>query len=198
MEETSCQGTQQRATTYYTGHLHFSRDNRRFALWGPSECAKLLKGCGLVGAARFELTTPCAQGSLVGFQGLHRFSPNPNNYNNLGNLLFARQSTQDASTDGVRAQFCHSSAQKRTNVSKASRYPMSIRHSSARTRKGRSQSAGGGTSSLGSPCVSRRSNVRRKASEQREASREPDAMSRCRSTRSRTRLLGLGRGTVKA
>jgi hypothetical protein len=41
-------------------------------------------------------------------QGLHRFSPNPNNYNNLGDLLFARQPTQDTSTDGVRAQLCHS------------------------------------------------------------------------------------------
>lgn len=44
MEETACQRDQQRATTYYTGHLHFSRDNRRFALLGSSECAKLLKG----------------------------------------------------------------------------------------------------------------------------------------------------------
>jgi hypothetical protein len=112
------------------------------------------------------------------FQRLHRFSPNPNNYNKLGNLLFARQSTQDASTDGVRAQFCHSAVQKPSKVSNASRYPMSIRHSSARAWKGRSQSAGGGTSSFGRSCVLRRSNVRRKASVQREVSREPDVMSR--------------------
>jgi len=132
------------------------------------------------------------------FQGLHRFSPNPNNYNNLGNLLFARQSTQDASTDGVPAQFCHSLTQKRSNVSNASPYPISMRNSSARTRKGRSQSVGGGTSSLGSSWVLRRSNVRRNASAQREASREPEAISRCRSTRLRTRLLGMERRTVCA
>ena len=44
-------------------------------------------------------------------QGLHCFSLNPNNYNNLGNLLFARQSTQDASRDGVRVQFWHSQSE---------------------------------------------------------------------------------------
>jgi len=38
-------------------------------------------------------------------QGLHRFSPNPNIYNNLGNLLFARQPTQVASRDDVQTQF---------------------------------------------------------------------------------------------
>jgi hypothetical protein len=41
------------------------------------------------------------------FQGLRCFSPNPNNYNNLGNLLFARQSTHAASSVVIRAQFCH-------------------------------------------------------------------------------------------
>ena len=44
MKETASQRAQQRATTYYTGHLHFSRDNSGFALCGSSECAKLLKG----------------------------------------------------------------------------------------------------------------------------------------------------------
>jgi hypothetical protein len=58
------------------------------------------------------------------FQGIHRFSPNPNKYNNLGNLLFARQSTQDTSTDRVRAQFCHSASHKRSNCQRA-RYQVS-------------------------------------------------------------------------
>jgi len=33
---------------------------------------------------------PLRPRDLCGFQGLHRFSPNPNNYNNLGNVLFVR------------------------------------------------------------------------------------------------------------
>jgi hypothetical protein len=47
----------------------------------------------------------CAQGSFRRFQRLHRFSPNPNIYNNLGNLLFARLPTQVASRDDVQTQF---------------------------------------------------------------------------------------------
>jgi hypothetical protein len=43
-------------------------------------------------------------------QGLHGFSRNPNNYNNLGDPLFARQSTQETTTDMVRTQFCHSTS----------------------------------------------------------------------------------------
>jgi hypothetical protein len=41
-------------------------------------------------------------------QSAHQFSANPNIYNNLGNLLFARQSTQTASIDIIRTQFWHS------------------------------------------------------------------------------------------
>jgi hypothetical protein len=35
------------------------------------------------------------------------FSPIPNIYNNLGNLLFAQRTTQVAPTDAVRTQFWH-------------------------------------------------------------------------------------------
>ena len=130
----------------------------------------------LVGAGRFERPTPCAQGSIVGSNssmGSRVFLTIATTWG----TCFARQSTQAASIDRIRAQFCHRSmrttAQKRSNASNASRYPMSIRHSSARTRKDRSQSAGGRTSACGSSCscVCLRSNVCRNASAQTEASK---------------------------
>jgi hypothetical protein len=52
------------------------------------------------------------------FQGLPRFSPNLNNYNNLGNLLFALQSTQDASTDGVLTQYWHSDPETEQRINR--------------------------------------------------------------------------------
>jgi len=40
-------------------------------------------------------------------QGVYHFSPTPNDYNNLGSLLFAQKVTQAAPTGAVQTQFWH-------------------------------------------------------------------------------------------
>jgi hypothetical protein len=57
----------------------------------PSQVAPFRVNNGLVGAGRFERPTPLRPRDSSLFQGLHRFSLNPNNYNNLGNVLLKRQ-----------------------------------------------------------------------------------------------------------
>ena len=50
-----------------------------------------LESEGLVGAGRFELPTPCAQGERNRFQAVYRFLGIPNGYNNPGNLLSLKE-----------------------------------------------------------------------------------------------------------
>jgi hypothetical protein len=82
--------------------------NRKLAFVLHQDAEQPCVWCALDARRRFRYMRPRDRNP---FQELPRFSRNPNNYNNLGNLLFARQPTQDASRDRVRAQFCHSASQ---------------------------------------------------------------------------------------